>query len=299
MHQRLTYPCQNFAKVPAVVLVCLALLAIRCGGGGGPPTGAATSDAKAITSFSIVNPAASGVIDENAKTITINLPCGTDVSALVATFSTTGASVKIGSTVQVSGTTPNNFSGPVVYTVTAADGTSVAYTVNVRVAGLAISHCVEHPSDCTWTGRATSTSGPLTITADPVRFQFDHADGNRVTFKPVSGTAVEAEPPCSINPNTQQITASNSAAISTLTIDYAHRPATYFIIAGTQWPGCVTCDGYTVCAGLGGPWCGDPVHPVRGSVSADGRTIEGTTSTIPAYSWRFTRDYTVDITCPQ
>jgi hypothetical protein len=221
------------------------------------------------------------------------------VTALVATFSTNGARVSVGSTVQVSGSTPNNFTGPVAYTVTAADGTSVTYRVIIRVAAISISHCVERPGDCTWTGRSTSTAGPLTITADPLTFQFDHADGDRVTFKPVGGTATEAEPPCVINPNSQQINASNSGAVSAMTIDYTQRPATYFIIAGTQWPGCVTCTGVTVCAGLGGPWCGDVAHPVQGSVSADGRTIEGTAPTIPSYSWRFTRNYTLDITCPQ
>ncbi len=239
------------------------------------------------------------MIDENAKTITVSLPCGTDVTALVATFSTNGARVTVGSTVQVSGSTPNNFGGPVTYTVTAADGTSVTYRVIVRVAAISISHCVERPGDCTWTGRAISTAGPLTITADQVIFQFDHVDGDRVTFKPVGGTATEAEPPCSISPNTQQINASNSGAVSAMIIDYAQRPPSYFIIAGTQWPGCVTCAGITICEGLGGPWCGDVAHPVQGSVSADGRTIEGTAPTIPSYSWRFTRNYTLDITCPQ
>jgi len=199
----------------------------------------------------------------------------------------------------VSGVTPNDFSRPVAYTVTAADGTSVTYTVNVRVAGLALSHCVERPSDCTWSGRASSTSGPNTITADPVTFQFDHADGNRVIFKPVSGTAVEGQPPCTINPNTQQINVSNSGAISELLIDYGQRPATYFIIAGTQWNGCVTCGPITSCSMLGGPWCGDVAHPVQGTVSADGRTITGTASGVPAYAWSFTRNYTEDITCPQ
>ncbi len=44
------------------------------------------------------------------------MPYGTDVTALVATFTTTGASVKVGSTVQVSGTTANDFNHPIIYT---------------------------------------------------------------------------------------------------------------------------------------------------------------------------------------
>ena len=62
------------------------------------------------------------------------MPFGTNVTALVATFTTTGASVKVGSTVQISGTTANNFTAPVVYTVTAADSSSVTYTVTVTLA---------------------------------------------------------------------------------------------------------------------------------------------------------------------
>jgi hypothetical protein len=53
----------------------------------------------------------------------------------VATFTTTGASVRVGATTQVSGTTPNNFTSPVTYTVTAADASTKDYTVT-PVAGI-------------------------------------------------------------------------------------------------------------------------------------------------------------------
>jgi hypothetical protein len=92
------------------------------------------SSAKAITTFSFASPAATGTIDENAKTIAIAVPYGTKVTTFVATFTTTGTSVKVGSTVQVSGTTANDFSSPITYTVTAADGTIAAYKVAVTVA---------------------------------------------------------------------------------------------------------------------------------------------------------------------
>ena len=65
------------------------------------------SSAKAITAYSLAG--ATGVINEGAKTIAVTVPYGTVVTALKATFTTTGASVKIGSTVQVSGTTANDF----------------------------------------------------------------------------------------------------------------------------------------------------------------------------------------------
>jgi hypothetical protein len=48
------------------------------------------------------------------------MPTGTDVTALVATFTKTGVIVRVGLNVQVSGTTANDFTNPVTYTVTAA-----------------------------------------------------------------------------------------------------------------------------------------------------------------------------------
>lgn len=93
--------------------------------------GSGTSSSKAITNFSILGNA--GIIDEAAKTITVTLPTGTDVTSLVAVFTTTGVSVKLGSTIQTSGVTANDYSSPVVLTVTAADASTVAYTVTVNV----------------------------------------------------------------------------------------------------------------------------------------------------------------------
>lgn len=89
----------------------------------------ALNSAKQITSYFVLG--AAGVINEAAKTIAVTAPYGTNVSALIAQFTTTGASVKVGSTVQVSGVTPNNFNSPVVYTVRAADSSSVQYTVTL------------------------------------------------------------------------------------------------------------------------------------------------------------------------
>jgi hypothetical protein len=89
--------------------------------------------AKAITAFSFVSPAATGTINEAAKTISVTVPYGTNLTSVVAVFATTGVSVKVGSTVQVSGTTANDFTNPVAYTVSAADGSIMNYTVIVIV----------------------------------------------------------------------------------------------------------------------------------------------------------------------
>ena len=95
------------------------------------------SPEKAITAFSFqgLAPPVTGVINETLHTIALTVPYGTNLTALVATFTTTGASVAIAGTPQVSGTTINNFTNPVTYTVTAADSTTQAYTVTVASAG--------------------------------------------------------------------------------------------------------------------------------------------------------------------
>ena len=94
----------------------------------------AANTAKALTAFSFTSPVATGTINETAKTVALTVPFGTDVTALVATFASTGASVKVGSTAQISGTTANNFSSPVTYTVVANDGSTQAYVVTVTIA---------------------------------------------------------------------------------------------------------------------------------------------------------------------
>lgn len=86
---------------------------------------------KAITSFAFADPAATGAINEALKTIFVSVPNGTDVTSLIAYFTTTGVGVKVGSTTQVSGTTQNDFTNPVVYTVTGSDGSTANYTVTV------------------------------------------------------------------------------------------------------------------------------------------------------------------------
>ena len=95
----------------------------------------ASSTAKAITAYSFAGyPGATGVINETAKTIAVTVPYGTNVTALVATFTTTGTSVKVGTTVQISAVTANNFTSAVDYIVTAADNLSTTYKVTVTKA---------------------------------------------------------------------------------------------------------------------------------------------------------------------
>ena len=87
------------------------------------------STTKAITSFTFSNTAIKATIDETAHTIAITYPSGVNVTNLIAIFATTGAKVTIGTVAQVSGTTPNDFSKTLIYTVTAQDGSKQDYTI--------------------------------------------------------------------------------------------------------------------------------------------------------------------------
>ncbi|MEK7811854.1 MAG: hypothetical protein AAB278_08590, partial [Pseudomonadota bacterium] len=118
---------------PLLWSMALLLAAFVAGCGGGVITAISNVvSAKAISNYSLAG--VTGTINETAKTISVTMPSGTAVTALVATFSNTGTGINVGSVAQTSGTTANDFTGPVVYTVTAADTTSAAYTVTVNVA---------------------------------------------------------------------------------------------------------------------------------------------------------------------
>lgn len=90
----------------------------------------AASPAKTITAFNFAGwvPAIVGNIDESAHAITATVPYGTDVTALAPTVTITGASVS-----PASGAA-QNFTSPITYTVTAADGSTQTYTVTVTIA---------------------------------------------------------------------------------------------------------------------------------------------------------------------
>jgi hypothetical protein len=97
-------------------------------------TNASASD-KDITAYSL-----SGIsMSISGTTITGTAPNGTDLKALVASFTTTGKTVKVGDTIQVSGTTANDFSDSktVTYVVTAEDASTKSYTVTVTAASAA------------------------------------------------------------------------------------------------------------------------------------------------------------------
>jgi hypothetical protein len=90
-----------------------------------------------METFTIDGQVGDTVINDELGTIALSVPFGTDVTALIATFtSTTNSEVVIGSTTQTSGVTANNFTDDVVYEVISEDEIeSKEYTVTVTILG--------------------------------------------------------------------------------------------------------------------------------------------------------------------
>lgn len=128
------------------------------------------STLKYILSYSFAEQTGVAVIDTAAKTVNIEVEYGTDVTALVATFSLSeGATAAVGATPQVSGTTANNFTSPVTYVVTALDASTQNWTVTVTVednpvATVSTTSATYTAVTANVTGRITSANGG-TLTA--------------------------------------------------------------------------------------------------------------------------------------
>ncbi len=140
------------------------------------------SNAKAITSFSFTSPLAAGIVDEVAKTISVEVPAGTVLDGLVATFVTTGVNVEVGTTVQVSGETPNDFTIPVEYVVTAGDGSKATYTVTVSILAGTVQGTIPLPSSVPAPGRCFMVALGTTPTGNPVALTTGVVTGSSVTY---------------------------------------------------------------------------------------------------------------------
>jgi hypothetical protein len=89
----------------------------------------------AVSSFTFAGlvPAPVGVIDVAAKTITVDVLKGTEITKLVAEWTGSVGTVKIGSVSQSNGVTTNNFTSPVTYTFFKGTTAGDKYVVTVNV----------------------------------------------------------------------------------------------------------------------------------------------------------------------
>lgn len=96
--------------------------------------------------------------------ISVTLPAGTDVTALIADFTTTGVSVSVEGTPQTSGVTPNDFSGVAIYTVTAKNSSIKEYSVYVDLAPI-VATPVLNPADTSFVTSIAVTISTTTVDA--------------------------------------------------------------------------------------------------------------------------------------
>jgi uncharacterized repeat protein (TIGR02543 family) len=88
-------------------------------------------------SFNSLTPNVTGIVDNSLRTVQLSVPSGTNVTALVATFTlSSGTTAAVASIPQISGQTTNNFTTAVTYVLTSQDSSTVQnYSVTVTVAG--------------------------------------------------------------------------------------------------------------------------------------------------------------------
>ena len=93
------------------------------------------NDANDIIEYSFAEQTGAATINTSDHTVNIEVANGTDLTNLVATFTLSeNATAKVDGTVQTSGSSANDFSGDVIYTVTAENGDVQAWKVQVSVA---------------------------------------------------------------------------------------------------------------------------------------------------------------------
>ncbi len=118
-----------------------AIVFYGCGGGGGGGAGTTLPKFKSgdneITDYRFVSSkngsrlSADTAGEISGNIITVTVPHSSDVTSLVAEYATNSTVVEVNDILQVNGETPNDFSAPVLYNVTAEDGTIRTYTVTV------------------------------------------------------------------------------------------------------------------------------------------------------------------------
>ena len=153
-----------------------------------------------FTAFTVPAESGTTTINATAHTIGLTVPHGTAVTALVATFGlTAGAAADVSDTPQESAVTANNFTSPVVYTVTGADAAEQNWTVTVTVA--ATTNHITAFSLAEQTGAATITAATHTVAIE-VAFGTD-VDSLVATFALTSGASAKVGNTTQVSADTQ------------------------------------------------------------------------------------------------
>ena len=183
-----------------------------------------------FTSFSMGEQASLATIDMEDRTISIDVVDCTDLTNLIPNFDLTqGASAAVATVPQQSGVTANDFSSPVLYVVTAEDGSTKSWEVTVNVNHLPeqveqhVSACVSYEFD----GMELTTSGVYEGT-----FTNIHGCDSVVTLNLTIGAPISGNYTIGTTSGTEDYT-TISAAIADLKTCPVGGDVTYLIGAGT------------------------------------------------------------------
>lgn len=189
------------------------------------------NDQSDISAFTFTAPQATGTIDAANHGVAITVPYGTSVTALVATFTlSTNATATVQSTLQVSGTTANDFAAPVTYVVTAQDGTTQNWTVTVTIApDVPVVTSVSPGNGPVTGGISVDIDGTNLSGATSVTF-----GGTGATITNNTATRVTATLPAGYG--TKDVTVTTSVGSDTLANAFTYSPPTITSIAPNNGP---------------------------------------------------------------
>jgi uncharacterized repeat protein (TIGR02543 family) len=217
-------------------------------------------------SFNSLTPNVTGIVDNSLRTVQLSVPSGTNLTALVATFTlSAGTTAAVAGTPQVSGQTANNFTSAVTYVLTSQDGTTVQ---NYSVTAVAANN-PSAPRSLTATGgqgsASLSWSAPL-------------SDGGR----PVNGYVVESSLDST---NWTDVGTTNESTTSLIISSLSNNTKYYFRVRATNISGSTdynysniansTTYYYVICSGGGSFYVTSAVIPSRAGAACQG------TATIP------------------
>jgi nicotinate-nucleotide pyrophosphorylase len=217
-------------------------------------------------SFNSLTPNVTGIVDNSLRTVQLSVPSGTNLTALVATFTlSAGTTAAVAGTPQVSGQTANNFTSAVTYVLTSQDGTTVQ---NYSITAVAANN-PSAPRSLTATGgqgsASLSWSAPL-------------SDGGR----PVNGYVVESSLDST---NWTDVGNTNESTTSLIISSLSNNTKYYFRVRATNISGSTdynysniansTTYYYVICSGGGSFYVTSAVIPSRAGAACQG------TATIP------------------
>ncbi|MEP1779247.1 LamG-like jellyroll fold domain-containing protein, partial [Reichenbachiella sp.] len=144
----------------------------------------ASSNMTDITAFSLSAQTEPAIIDNENHTIEIEAAYGSNVTSLTPAFSLSyGAMAKIASVNQVSGTTSNDFSSPVTYSIVAEDGSTIQdWVVSVSIA----------PQPVPTISSFSPANGPIGTEVTITGTNFDATPANNIVFFGAAKAAVTA-----------------------------------------------------------------------------------------------------------